>query len=269
MPRRRPRDRRTTARVLRVASGHRAGGPGGSRRLLAASAAPPSRTAPSVADRPRAPTRSRVPRRPPRTCPARELREGAGGGRRGRADIDLDPLAAAAGPPPAVPRAAPWRNRHRGKRRVRRHSGTAAPPRVTPRPDRARAKRRRFAGRGRRAHNARMTSDGRTDESGTRRRRAPPRARRPPPPTCRGAALRVRRRLAARRRLHRRRAGRRRAPGTRSARHGGIEGFIGYAYVPVGIAGPVQIRHNARGDLTPPFATTEGTLVASFQHAFA
>ena len=35
------------------------------------------------------------------------------------------------------------------------------------------------------------------------------------------------------------------------------------------IAGPVQIRGaNARGDFFLPFATTEGTLVASFQHAF-
>jgi hydroxymethylglutaryl-CoA reductase (NADPH) len=50
---------------------------------------------------------------------------------------------------------------------------------------------------------------------------------------------------------------------------GNIEGFIGYARVPVGIAGPVQIRGaHAQGDFFVPIATTEGTLVASFQHAF-
>lgn len=50
---------------------------------------------------------------------------------------------------------------------------------------------------------------------------------------------------------------------------GSIEGFIGYARVPVGIAGPVLIRGaHAKGDFFLPFATTEGTLVASFQHAF-
>lgn len=50
---------------------------------------------------------------------------------------------------------------------------------------------------------------------------------------------------------------------------GSIEGFIGYACVPVGIAGPVRIRGaQAQGEYFLPFATTEGTLVASFQHAF-
>ncbi|MCP5360116.1 MAG: hydroxymethylglutaryl-CoA reductase [Steroidobacteraceae bacterium] len=50
---------------------------------------------------------------------------------------------------------------------------------------------------------------------------------------------------------------------------GSIEGFIGYACVPVGIAGPVRIRGaQAEGEYFLPFATTEGTLVASFQHAF-
>jgi hydroxymethylglutaryl-CoA reductase (NADPH) len=50
---------------------------------------------------------------------------------------------------------------------------------------------------------------------------------------------------------------------------GNIEGFIGYARVPVGIAGPVSIRGaHAQGDFFVPIATTEGTLVASFQHAF-
>ncbi|MFO1427512.1 MAG: hypothetical protein U1F11_11195 [Steroidobacteraceae bacterium] len=50
---------------------------------------------------------------------------------------------------------------------------------------------------------------------------------------------------------------------------GSIEGFIGYARVPLGVAGPVRIRGSAaQGDFFMPFATTEGTLVASFQHAF-
>ncbi len=50
---------------------------------------------------------------------------------------------------------------------------------------------------------------------------------------------------------------------------GSIEGFIGFARVPLGIAGPVRIRGSAaRGDFFVPLATSEGTLVASFQHAF-
>ncbi len=50
---------------------------------------------------------------------------------------------------------------------------------------------------------------------------------------------------------------------------GNIEGFIGFARVPVGLAGPVLIRGgHAQGDFFVPIATTEGTLVASFQHAF-
>ena len=50
---------------------------------------------------------------------------------------------------------------------------------------------------------------------------------------------------------------------------GSIEGFIGYAQVPIGIAGPVHIRGQyAQGDFIVPLATTEGTLVASYQHAF-
>jgi len=50
---------------------------------------------------------------------------------------------------------------------------------------------------------------------------------------------------------------------------GSIEGFIGYAQIPLGVAGPVRIagRH-AEGDVWVPLATTEGTLVASLQHAF-
>jgi len=50
---------------------------------------------------------------------------------------------------------------------------------------------------------------------------------------------------------------------------GSIEGFIGYAQVPLGIAGPVRIRgQHAQGEFIVPLATTEGTLVASYQHAF-
>ncbi|NDE01401.1 MAG: 3-hydroxy-3-methylglutaryl-CoA reductase [Gammaproteobacteria bacterium] len=50
---------------------------------------------------------------------------------------------------------------------------------------------------------------------------------------------------------------------------GSIEGFIGFARIPLGVAGPVRIRgRHADGDFIVPLATTEGTLVASFQHAF-
>jgi len=50
---------------------------------------------------------------------------------------------------------------------------------------------------------------------------------------------------------------------------GTIEGFIGFSRVPLGIAGPFRISGKAaRGEFFVPFATSEGTLVASFQHAF-
>ncbi|MGQ0834339.1 MAG: hydroxymethylglutaryl-CoA reductase [Gammaproteobacteria bacterium] len=50
---------------------------------------------------------------------------------------------------------------------------------------------------------------------------------------------------------------------------GSIEGFVGFARVPLGVAGPVRIHGAAaRGDFFVPLATSEGTLVASFQHAF-
>jgi len=50
---------------------------------------------------------------------------------------------------------------------------------------------------------------------------------------------------------------------------GSIEGFLGFARVPLGVAGPVNIRGAAaQGSFFIPFATSEGTLVASFQHAF-
>jgi hydroxymethylglutaryl-CoA reductase (NADPH) len=50
---------------------------------------------------------------------------------------------------------------------------------------------------------------------------------------------------------------------------GSIEGFVGFARVPLGIAGPVRIcGAMASGNFFVPLATSEGTLVASFQHAF-
>jgi hydroxymethylglutaryl-CoA reductase (NADPH) len=50
---------------------------------------------------------------------------------------------------------------------------------------------------------------------------------------------------------------------------GSIEGFVGFARVPIGVAGPVRIAGAAAaGDFFVPLATSEGTLVASFQHAF-
>ena len=46
---------------------------------------------------------------------------------------------------------------------------------------------------------------------------------------------------------------------------GNIENFIGVAQVPIGIAGPLRIEgEHARGDFYVPLATTEGTLVASY-----
>jgi hydroxymethylglutaryl-CoA reductase (NADPH) len=46
---------------------------------------------------------------------------------------------------------------------------------------------------------------------------------------------------------------------------GNIEHFIGVAQVPIGIAGPLLIRgEHAHGEFLVPLATTEGTLVASY-----
>ncbi|MCP4655766.1 MAG: hydroxymethylglutaryl-CoA reductase [bacterium] len=48
---------------------------------------------------------------------------------------------------------------------------------------------------------------------------------------------------------------------------GRIEGFTGFARIPVGVFGPLRINGSAaHGDFYVPLATTEGTLVASFQH---
>lgn len=46
---------------------------------------------------------------------------------------------------------------------------------------------------------------------------------------------------------------------------GNIENFIGVAQVPIGVAGPLRIHgEQAQGDFLVPLATTEGTLVASY-----
>jgi hydroxymethylglutaryl-CoA reductase (NADPH) len=46
---------------------------------------------------------------------------------------------------------------------------------------------------------------------------------------------------------------------------GNIENFVGVAQVPIGIAGPIRIHgEHASGDYVIPLATTEGTLVASY-----
>lgn len=46
---------------------------------------------------------------------------------------------------------------------------------------------------------------------------------------------------------------------------GNIENFIGAAQVPIGIAGPIKVNgEHAKGDFLIPMATTEGTLVASY-----
>ncbi|MDQ6651032.1 MAG: hydroxymethylglutaryl-CoA reductase [Actinomycetota bacterium] len=46
---------------------------------------------------------------------------------------------------------------------------------------------------------------------------------------------------------------------------GNVENFIGVAQVPIGLAGPLRINgEHARGDFFVPLATTEGTLVASY-----
>ncbi|MEI2643716.1 MAG: hypothetical protein V9G10_15745 [Candidatus Nanopelagicales bacterium] len=46
---------------------------------------------------------------------------------------------------------------------------------------------------------------------------------------------------------------------------GNIENFLGVAQVPIGLAGPLRINGEyAQGDFYVPMATTEGTLVASY-----
>lgn len=47
--------------------------------------------------------------------------------------------------------------------------------------------------------------------------------------------------------------------------NGNIENFIGYAQIPVGLAGPILIKGiHAQGSFSIPLATTEGALVASY-----
>ena len=46
---------------------------------------------------------------------------------------------------------------------------------------------------------------------------------------------------------------------------GNIESFIGVAQVPIGLAGPIKVNgEHAKGEFLVPLATTEGTLVASY-----
>jgi hydroxymethylglutaryl-CoA reductase (NADPH) len=46
---------------------------------------------------------------------------------------------------------------------------------------------------------------------------------------------------------------------------GNIENFVGVAQVPIGLAGPLKVNgEHAQGDFYVPMATTEGTLVASY-----
>jgi hydroxymethylglutaryl-CoA reductase (NADPH) len=46
---------------------------------------------------------------------------------------------------------------------------------------------------------------------------------------------------------------------------GNIESFVGAAQVPIGLAGPLRVNgEHAQGDFLVPLATTEGTLVASY-----
>src|ERR1700742_4605448 len=46
---------------------------------------------------------------------------------------------------------------------------------------------------------------------------------------------------------------------------GNVENFSGVAQVPIGIAGPLRLNgEHAQGDFYVPMATTEGTLVASY-----
>ncbi len=51
---------------------------------------------------------------------------------------------------------------------------------------------------------------------------------------------------------------------------GNIEGFVGYARVPVGIVGPLRVNGScAHGDFYVPMATSEGALVASYNRGAA
>ncbi len=55
-----------------------------------------------------------------------------------------------------------------------------------------------------------------------------------------------------------------------SALPGNVEAFTGVAQVPIGLAGPLRVRgEHAVGDFYIPLATTEGTLVASYNRGMA
>lgn len=58
------------------------------------------------------------------------------------------------------------------------------------------------------------------------------------------------------------------APVPSTEARGNIEGMIGYAQVPLGVAAPLVLRGDFAGTYTVPFATSEGTLVASYQRGF-
>jgi hydroxymethylglutaryl-CoA reductase (NADPH) len=50
-----------------------------------------------------------------------------------------------------------------------------------------------------------------------------------------------------------------------SVTQGNIESFVGVAQVPIGLAGPIKVNgEHAKGEFLVPMATTEGTLVASY-----
>lgn len=49
---------------------------------------------------------------------------------------------------------------------------------------------------------------------------------------------------------------------------GNVEGLTGFAQVPLGVAWPLRLTGDFEGDYAVPFATTEGTMVASYQRGF-
>ncbi len=55
------------------------------------------------------------------------------------------------------------------------------------------------------------------------------------------------------------------APVDPGAARGNVEGMIGFAQVPVGVVGPVDLRGDFTGRYAVPMATTEGSMVASYQ----
>lgn len=50
-----------------------------------------------------------------------------------------------------------------------------------------------------------------------------------------------------------------------SEARGNIENFVGYAQVPIGVAGPLNLKGDFVGRYAVPMATSEGTMVASYQ----